>query len=390
MGVSVDIEKKLNSFRLDVHFEESRNRIGILGASGCGKSMTLKSIAGVVTPDKGRIRVGGRVLFDTETAGKRCNLRPQERRIGYLFQNYALFPTMTVEENIGAGLKGSKEARRQRVAEMVGRFRLKGLEKQLPASLSGGQQQRTALARLMAYEPDMILLDEPFSAMDSNLRDQLQQQMTELLKEYEGTVILVSHNRDEIYRFCSSLLIMEEGRIVAHGDTKEVFRDPQTKKAARMTGCKNFTDVKRTDAHSAFLTDWGVELHTQREIPEGTVCMGYRAHEFIPVWTGTAGAEGHGGDSFRSGERGNKQSGASPAAPDLKDVPLNSFRVEVTGTAELPFERNFYLEPQGQRQDGNPRRICWYAQEPLWPELDKKGLPQYLQLREKDMLFLRE
>lgn len=360
MAVRVDIEKKLNSFLLDVHFEETRNRIGILGASGCGKSMTLKSIAGIVTPDRGRIQAGDRVFFDTETKGKPRSLRPQDRRIGYLFQNYALFPTMTVEENIGAGLKGDKAARRQRVAEMIDRFRLKGLEKQFPSSLSGGQQQRTALARLMAYEPEMILLDEPFSAMDSNLRDQLQQQMAELLKEYEGTVILVSHNRDEIYRFCDSLLIMEEGKIVAHGETKEVFRNPQTKKAARMTGCKNFTDLKRVNSHTAVLTDWGVGLHTQREIPEGTTCLGYRAHEFIPVWT-------------------------EPGA----ETPPNSFRVEITGTAELPFERNFYLEPQGEKQEDNPRRICWYVQELLWPELDSKGLPQYLQLRERDMLFLR-
>ena len=358
MYIRVDIRKQLNSFPLDVHFEETGNRIGILGASGCGKSMTLRSIAGIVTPEHGHIQIGGRVLFHAAGRKKGTDLRPQERRIGYLFQNYALFPTMTVEENIAAGLKGTKEQKQRKVAEMVNRFRLEGLEKQLPASLSGGQQQRTALARLMAYEPEMILLDEPFSAMDSYLRDQLQQQLSELLKDYGGTVILVSHNRDEIYRFCDRLLIMDEGKILSRGDTKELFRDPQIKKAARLTGCKNFTDLKRKDAHTAYLTDWGVELHTEREIPEGTTCMGYRAHEFVPVWEGTA-------------------------------PPRGGFRVEVSGYAELPFERNYYLRPQGERQPDNPRRICWYAQEPLWPELDEKGIPRYLQMREKNMLFLR-
>lgn len=359
MQIKVAIRKQLNSFPLDVHFEESGNRIGILGASGCGKSMTLKSIAGIVTPEQGHIQAGGRILFHVEKGHRKgTDLRPQDRRIGYLFQNYALFPTMTVEENIAAGLKGTREEKRQRVSEMVTRFRLDGLEKQLPASLSGGQQQRVALARLMACGPEMILLDEPFSAMDAYLRDQLQQQLSELLKDYAGTVILVSHNRDEIYRFCDRLLIMDEGRILTHGDTREIFRNPQIKKAARLTGCKNFTDLERADAHTAYLTDWGVELHTEREIPEGTVCMGYRAHEFVPVWE--------------------------------EDAPRNSFRVEASGYAELPFERNYYLKPQGRRQPDNPRRICWYAQELLWPELDAKGLPRHLQMREKDMLFLRE
>ena len=376
MEVRVDIQKQLHHFALDVHFAESGNRIGILGASGCGKSMTLKSIAGIVTPDSGCIRIGDRTLFEKGAGRKKTDVRPQERRIGYMFQNYALFPTMTVAENIAAGLRGDRRASEKRVREMAERFRLTGLEHQLPAALSGGQQQRVALARLMAYEPDMILLDEPFSAMDSNLRDQLQQQMTELLKEYEGTVILVSHNRDEIYRFCSRLLIMEDGKIIAHGDTKEVFRDPQTKRAARLTGCKNFTDLKRTEPHTAHLTDWGIDLHTEREIPEGTTCLGYRAHEFVPVWDEDS------------------QDGKTPVTDSLEadqtEVPPNSFRTELTGYAELPFERNFYLRPQGERQANNPRRICWYAQEMLWPDLDKKGLPQYLQLREKDMLFLRE
>ena len=163
MAISAEIHRKLNHFALDVCFSSKSRRIGILGASGCGKSMTLKSIAGIEVPDSGNIVVEGRILFDSDS---RINLKPQKRNIGYLFQNYALFPTMTVAKNIAAGLKGNRKENEQRVREMVRKFRLDGLEDQLPAQLSGGQQQRVALARIMAYEPDVILLDEPFSALD--------------------------------------------------------------------------------------------------------------------------------------------------------------------------------------------------------------------------------
>lgn len=181
MALEISIQKRLGGFQLDMHLQSGSRRIGILGVSGCGKSMTLRSIAGVERPDSGRILVDERVLFDSK---KHINVRPQKRSIGYLFQNYALFPTMTVAENIGAGLKGSREEKRERVARMVERFQLSGLESRLPGQLSGGQQQRTALARIMAYEPDMILLDEPFSALDDNLKERLQQEMWELLEDY--------------------------------------------------------------------------------------------------------------------------------------------------------------------------------------------------------------
>ena len=148
MAINVQVRKKLDSFLLDISFESKSKRIGILGASGCGKSMTLKSIAGIETPDEGRIEVEGRTLFDRE---RKVNLKPQKRNVGYLFQNYALFPTMNVEKNIAAGLKGSRQGSETRVRQMIEKFRLQGLEKRLPGQLSGGQQQRVALARIMAY-----------------------------------------------------------------------------------------------------------------------------------------------------------------------------------------------------------------------------------------------
>ncbi|MCH3988265.1 MAG: ATP-binding cassette domain-containing protein [Lachnospiraceae bacterium] len=351
--LEVSVHRKLSEFTLDVNFSGG-GRIGILGASGCGKSMTLKSIAGIEKPDSGRIAIGGRVLYDS---AKKINLKPQLRHVGYLFQNYALFPTMTVAQNIAAGVNGTKAEKAKRVADMIRRFHLSDLEDRYPRNLSGGQQQRVALARLMATEPDVILLDEPFSAMDAYLRDQLQEQLSELLADYAGTVILVSHNRDEVYRFCSRVLIMDRGRVIRDGEKEAVFRDPKVTAAARLTGCKNFTGLVRVDAHHAKLTDWGTVIETAGEIPEGTVCLGYRAHDFIPVWGEKAG---------------------------------NSFRTEFASEAQLPFEKNYYFRPQGEHQKDNPELICWFVQREMQEIIRERGLPDRLQMDENHMLFLTE
>ena len=351
MAISVEIHRKLNRFMLDVSFRSTSRRIGILGASGCGKSMTLKCIAGIETPDAGRIAVEDRVLFDSDS---RTDLKPQKRNAGYLFQNYALFPTMTVEKNIGAGLKGNRIAKEKRVKEMVRKFRLEGLEKQLPGQLSGGQQQRVALARIMAYEPDVILLDEPFSALDMFLKDQLQREMVNMLEDYEGTVIMVSHDRDEIYRFSEELLIMDQGKIVAAGPTKEVFRNPENKTAARLTGCKNFSRIRKLGEEMVEAVDWNLVLHVERTVPEDAEYMGYRAHDFIPVW----------------GERGENM---------LKFDPVSS--------ASLPFEQNYYIR-SGEKADAD-EVICWFVQRDELQQLKEKGKPDYLKIEEEKILFLR-
>ncbi|MBM6750366.1 ATP-binding cassette domain-containing protein [Mediterraneibacter glycyrrhizinilyticus] len=351
MAISVEIHRKLNRFMLDVSFRSTSRRIGILGASGCGKSMTLKCIAGIETPDAGRIAVEDRVLFDSDS---RTDLKPQKRNAGYLFQNYALFPTMTVEKNIGAGLKGNRIAKEKRVKEMVRKFRLEGLEKQLPGQLSGGQQQRVALARIMAYEPDVILLDEPFSALDMFLKDQLQREMVNMLEDYEGTVIMVSHDRDEIYRFSEELLIMDQGKIVAAGPTKEVFRNPENKTAARLTGCKNFSRIRKLGEDTVEAVDWNLVLHVERTVPEDAEYMGYRAHDFIPVW----------------GERGENM---------LKFDPVSS--------ASLPFEQNYYIR-SGEKADAD-EVICWFVQRDELQQLKEKGKPDYLKIEEEKILFLR-
>lgn len=281
--LEAEIRKKLKNFELNMNFTAGGGCLGILGPSGCGKSMTLRAIAGVMTPDDGRIvlRRGNRekVLYDRR---KRKNERPQARKVGYLFQNYALFPNMTVEENIGTGL--GRGDRKKRVGEMVERFRLEGLERRYPAQLSGGQQQRVALARIMAYEPDVILLDEPFSAMDTHLKEKLRLEMQEILKEYQGVSILVTHDRDEAYQLCPSMLLMDQGRTMAEGRTQELFQNPITCKAARFTGCKNISRIERTGERKLRALDWGgLELTTEEPIGDGITAVGIRAHDFEPL-----------------------------------------------------------------------------------------------------------
>jgi len=347
MSISVDINKRLGDFSLEISFETDAKRIGILGPSGCGKSMTLKSIAGIEKPDSGHIRIDNRVLFDQ---GQKINLKPQKRRVGYMFQNYALFPTMNVVQNIGAGLGVADEDKSARISDMIERFHLQGLEKHLPGQLSGGQQQRVALARIMAYRPDIILLDEPFSALDEHLKERLQHEMISMLEDYEGQVILVSHNRDEIYRFSEELLIMDDGHVMARGHTERLFGDPGSVAVARMTGCKNFSDAERLDDHRIRLKEWDVTLELEREIPEDIDAIGYRAHAFEPVW-------------------GERQKNCLP------------FRL--SGVDELPFERRYYLLPE------EGELICWFIQDNERAQMEGKPHPDYLKLREESVMLLR-
>lgn len=277
MSLIVHIEKKLKDFTLKVDFESKESCLGILGASGCGKSMTLKCIAGIVTPDKGFIALNGRVLFDST---KKINLRPQQRKVGYLFQNYALFPNMTVYENIGAGMKGWKKEKDKLIFKWIEDFKLKGLENQYPSQLSGGQQQRVALARMLAYRPDVLLFDEPFSAMDSYLKEELQIQLDDLLNDYAGDSIMVTHSRDEAYRFCKDTIILDRGQIVEAGETKAIFANPKKVETCRLTGCKNISRAIQVGTDSVKALDWNCILTVKAPIPEGLTHIGIRAHDF--------------------------------------------------------------------------------------------------------------
>ena len=275
MSVYVDIKKKLGDFTLDVRLETGDDTLALLGASGCGKSMTLKCIAGIETPDEGIIRVGGRTLFDSR---RKINLPPQKRRVGYLFQNYALFPGMTVRDNIASGIKLRKNERGKIVKDKLKTFFLSGLGDRYPHQLSGGQQQRVALARIFASDPDILMLDEPFSALDSHLRWHLEQEMKSILSDFPGTSLLVSHNRDEVYRICDKIAVMSAGKTEVQDEKWALFHDPRTRAAALLTGCKNISRASRVDAHTVFAEDWRLPLHTEREVPEDVRYVGVRAH----------------------------------------------------------------------------------------------------------------
>lgn len=279
--LEVKIEKKVDSFHLKVDLQTKEGITGILGPSGCGKSMTLRCIAGIETPDTGRIVLDGVTLFDSE---KKINLPPQKRKVGYLFQNYALFPNMNVEKNILCGLhhlkdKAEKQKRLQEVAELL---QLKGMEKQKVQQLSGGQQQRVALARILVNQPKLLLLDEPFSALDAHLSSKLQIEVKALLREYARPVLMVTHNRNEGYHMCEQMALMGEGKILTHKGTKEVFASPETITGALITGCKNIAAAKKCSDYEVEVPEWGIRLETKEAVREDLRAIGIRAHYFGP------------------------------------------------------------------------------------------------------------
>lgn len=223
MAVKVNIEKNFCDFSLKVDFEGSSAAIGLLGASGSGKSMTLRCIAGIETPDKGRIVINGKTVFDSE---KGINLKPQKRRIGYLFQNYALFPTMTVEQNIRCGYRGEKSFAREKVADLIRRYHLEGLEKRLPSQLSGGQQQRVGIARAVVLNPDVILFDEPTSALDPELVGEVLKVIKDIAKE-GITMIIVTHEMSFASDAANRVIFMAGGVVVEEGKPDEIFSNPK-------------------------------------------------------------------------------------------------------------------------------------------------------------------
>ena len=353
MAVEAAIRYNTGDFTLDIDIRSNAKRIGILGASGAGKSMTLKMIAGILRPDQGKIAVGDHVLFDSE---KRIDVKPQKRKVGYLFQNYALFPSMTAAQNIAAGIPRKQADRDEIVSSLLHRFGLEGLENHYPAQLSGGQQQRVALARILAVSPDVILLDEPFSALDIHLRDQMNRELRMQLEDFPGVVFMVSHSRDEIYRFSEEIVIIDQGKVIDRGPRDAVFSYPANARAAALTGCKNFCHVKCLDDHHFDALDWGVTITVQEKLPEKMTVIGYRAHDFVPIW-------------------GEPQENCLPFILHYQD--------------ELPFEQNYYICPSGNAD--TPQAVAaWFVQRSQWPVLKERGLPDYLQIQEEKLLFFEQ
>ena len=349
MAITVDIEKNFKGFHLKTAFSSSTSATGILGASGSGKSMTLRCIAGIEKPDRGKIVINGRTVFDS---AQKINLKPQERRIGYLFQNYALFPTMSVRENIGCGYRGEKAEKEKRIEDFIERYHLEGLENRLPSQLSGGQQQRVALARMMIGDPEAILLDEPFSALDGYLKDVLQKDMKEFLNQYQGDMLMVTHSRDEAFRFCNELMLLQEGRTLTFGNTRQLFEQPRLVEAARLTGCKNSSRIKKLGDYQVFAVDWGVTLRTSHKVEDDMTHIAIRGHWMQP-------------------------------AQEAKE---NCVVFEAAEYVETTFEHQYLVKSPNMSEDSV---LWWMRPKHDFQEKPIDDLPQYLYLPPQHLMLLK-
>ena len=276
MSLEVNIRKTFGSYALDVQFEAGDEVFGLLGASGCGKTLTMRCIAGIETPDEGRIVVNGKVFFDSEAG---INLKPQERKTALLFQNYMLFPNLTVEDNVAAGIpKGtSKEEREAIVKGELRRFDVEAFAKRYPAQLSGGQQQRVALARMLAARPGILMLDEPFSALDAHLKGVLEQNLASLFDAFDGTILYVSHDIDEAVRFCDTIAVIEHGNVMEVDASRELVDNPKSMAGLKLSGCKNAVEVERLSDTHVYCPQWGVKMAVPGGAPVDVRGVGVRA-----------------------------------------------------------------------------------------------------------------
>ncbi len=344
-SLELNARKRFGSFEWDAAFTNEGGTLGLLGASGSGKSMTLRAIAGLITPDEGRIVLNGRVLYDS-AAGIR--LSPAARRVGMVFQDYALFPHLTVRQNIAFGMRPGGA-----VVEWAKLARVEDLLDRYPAQLSGGQRQRVALARALATEPEALLLDEPFSALDPHLRRQMEEQLREILAGYRGATIFVTHDRNEAFRIAGRIVLLARGRVAAAAPKHELFQRPETLEAARVTGCKNLAATKAAGANIARVEAWHCELRTAAPIAADTRYLGIRAHhlEFVES----------------AGE--------------------NTFPCWLAGSVESPFEITLYLRLHAPGDHPHLE-----AELPLerWEALAARPQPWLVKLDPARLLLLRE
>ena len=298
----VDIQKQLPGFFLDVTFNTDQTPLGVLGGSGAGKSLILRCIAGLDTPDKGRIVLNGKVLFDSS---EKINLPPRDRACGVLFQNYALFPHLTIAENIAFGMpnKISQRELKQEIERQLIAVDLPGMGDRYSRELSGGQQQRVALARAKASQPGIMLLDEPFSALDTYLRDKQEKLLRNNLIYYQGVTLFITHNLEEAYRVCPNLLVVDRGKAIASGTKQAIFERPGNFRTAQLTGCKNFSRAVAISATKIKAVDWNCTLEVIEPIPESLAYVGIRAHQLVfpdddqtntfPCWLATISETQH-------------------------------------------------------------------------------------------------
>jgi len=354
MELIVDIEKKLQDFYLKVNFKCNNSILGLLGESGSGKSMTLGCIAGLIKPDKGNIILNGRTLFDSEA---KINIPIKDRRIGYLFQNYALFPHMNVEKNIGYALSKSSASERKRIIdEMLNIMQIENLRKRYPHELSGGQQQRVALARALAVNPEALLLDEPFSALDNHLRNIMVKQMSNTLSKYNGVTLFVTHNMDEAYELCENLVIISKGRKSGEGNKKNIFKNPPSLACARLTGCNNISEVKLLSPGVIKALDWNLEIKLPEDICKNITHVGIRAHH------------------IRLAECEEE----------------NIFHCYPIYTCETPFRRQVYLKLNEFYNINDDYDLIWDMPSEEWNKIKDKPVPWRISLEKDKIIIINE
>jgi len=259
LGVKVDLKKRYyetgsngkknvkKSFMLDVSFEMENELVVLFGPSGSGKTTLFKCISGITEPDDGKITVGNKVYFDKN---KKINLPIQKRNLGYVFQNYTLFPHMSVRKNIECGLKGwEKEAKEERVLEMLSLIHIEELETRYPSQLSGGQKQRVALARALAPRPEILLLDEPFSALDLKIRIELAEKIKNLQTRIGIPLLFITHNLEEALMLADKILILHGGKTQQFGTPEEIFNHPKNLHVAELVGISNIFDDAYIEGH---------------------------------------------------------------------------------------------------------------------------------------------
>ena len=310
----------------------------------------LHMFGGLDNPTSGKVIVDGQDLSHMTDEELTIFRR---RNIGFVFQQYNLVPMLNVWENIILPVKlDGKKIEKKYVDEIIDTLGIRTKLENLPSALSGGQQQRVALARMMIGEPEAILLDEPFSALDGYLKDVLQREMQDFLKDYPGDMILVTHSRDEAYKFCRELSIVHEGRILVTGETKQLFERPGLLEAAKLTGCKNFSRAERLGPHEIYAADWKMKLHTEENVDMDITHVGIRGHWIRP--------------ESEPGE--------------------NCMAVQVDQYIETTFEHQYMIRNKAEE---NAAGLWWMRPKNSFTEDPDKDLPEYLYFPPEHLMLLK-
>ncbi len=289
MSLKFSLKKSLHDFSLDIELSLNNELAVLFGPSGSGKSVTLNMLSGIIKPENGIVNINGRDVFNSE---KNINIPMRDRRIGYLFQDYALFPHMTVFENIAYGISHlSKIKIKSKVEELLNLMRLEGLENRYPSQISGGQKQRTALARTLAAEPEILLLDEPFSALDYQVREKLRQELIAIHERFPITTLFVTHDMEEAFMLGERIAVINNGRVEQFGTREEVFYKPKTRNVAKFIGARNIfhgvvksIDLSGVIIESKDIGDVKAQLNPSDKFDAGqNVCFGIRPEEIMII-----------------------------------------------------------------------------------------------------------